>query len=175
MRRNISDLWGRENQWEKINARKQSQGQYWADFNCDLAPAAVSHMMNDRSPSPLLTESLIWQLSVCPLAFIVASSLYLGSHSGLLTHLPRCYSPSSQHFIRTVQLWLRLNCEEMCFSPLSVLCCRWFFSSLVWINKNRFGLLLSDSFHFCLVCARKRISANQSGGVGATRRWQVEL
>lgn len=46
MRCNISDLWGVENQWEKINARETSQGQYWADFNCDFIQAAVSEMMN---------------------------------------------------------------------------------------------------------------------------------
>lgn len=46
MHRNISDLWAVENQWEKINARKTSLGQYWADFNCDFIQVAVSQMMN---------------------------------------------------------------------------------------------------------------------------------
>lgn len=160
MRRNISDLWGPENQWEKINARKQSQRQYWADFNCDLTPAAVSHMMNGRSPSPLLRESLIWQLSVCPLAFIVASSLYLVS----------CYRPPNlpasvrfsvsaafhPHGAALVEIKLTLWKNEIYFSPLLILCCRFFFF-LFESTKKRFGLLLRDSFCFCLVFTHEHV------------------
>lgn len=157
MRRNISDLWGQENQWEKINARKQSQGKYWADFNCDSAPAAVSHMMDDRSPSPLLRESLIWQLSVCPLAFTVASSLDLVSRSGLLTCLPWFNSPSLQHFAWCSFGW---HWTEMCSSsfvnfmlPLgflsSMLCYVWIDIVLAFCS-----VILST---VCLVFTQKHI------------------
>lgn len=150
MRRNISDLWGLQNQWEKINACKTSLGQYWADFNCDFIRVAVSQMMNGGGltfhSAEHQRESLIWQLSVCPLGFIVSPSLYLVSYSGLLLLSPSLplfffffFSSSSLHFICTVQLLYRLNWDSSFFPSLStylcfmtrtksILCCHWFFS-----------------------------------------------
>lgn len=87
---------GRESMGKKMNACKTSQGQYWADFNCDFIQVAVSLMMNGGLTFPsakaLERESLIWQLSVCLLHFIVSFSLYLWGHAVL--HPPPPPSPS---------------------------------------------------------------------------------
>lgn len=129
-------------------------------------------------------ESLIWQLSVCPLGFIVSSSLYLVSYSGLLllsSSLPLFFffSPSSQHFICTVLLLRRLNWDSSFFFHLRALTyVLWHALSQFYVaidfspppllitlllksTQTVFAFLLSDSSHFGLTAAISGWTANQ--------------
>lgn len=147
MHRNISDLWGLQNQWEKINPRKTSLGQYWADFNCDFIWVAVSQMMNGGANLPLcrapervfnmtikclsfrfyciflsLSCKLLWPP---PPLFFSATLLLLPLFTAL--HL---YSAALEQIKSRLQFFFPSPSTYLCFMTRtkSILCCHWFFS-----------------------------------------------